>query len=812
LQALSGYVPAIAFAPLLMAADGLRVDADFPGGNVIVEGIEGDTVSVRQDLRDTEGDWFHWSFRVRGGGGREIEYRFTRGDVIGVHGPAVSLDEGKTWSWLGRDRVDGASFRHAFPADAAEVRFAFAMPYLQSHLEEFLARHAGSPHLRVETLCKTREGRRVERLHVGRIDGRAEHRALLTCRHHACESMASWCLEGIIETVIAGGDGDPGAWLREHVEILAIPFVDKDGVERGDQGKNRKPHDHNRDYAGESIYPSVEAIRELVPEWSEGILRVALDLHCPWIRGGRNERVSLVGPPSEGVWKEIERFSYCLEVFGEGGLPYDAADNLPFGKEWNVSTGPLMSFSRWASELPGVWVATTLELPYANARGFVNSAPTEDDVPVEVNPSTARALGRDIARALRVYLRDQPPKAYVDRSRRLVVDGEPFFPLGWYSDGDPAKLDRLEGTPFNSVLDYGMTGRPVEETRAYLDAAEARGIKVIFCLNDVYPSATHRERLGEWEGNDAILRGVVSTFRDHPALVAWYNNDELPVEKVPEIEGYYREIASLDRAHPQLLVHYRAGSWRAFLEAADIIGLDNYPIPRSPAAALGDALRAARGEIADRKPVWAVIQSFAWYQHREPAQHVVPGDRDTPRARLPTPEEWDAGRPPTREELRAMTYLALVEGARGILYWCLYNLDYLPDRAERWADAVGVAREVETLFPALLAPEGETVETVAASDSAIRAIRRRDEGEGRVYVIAVNASPLPLRVSLDIVPLAAEPPSGAAGDASAKADALEVRTAEVLFEGRSVPVREGKITDFFPPLGRHVYALGGTDD
>lgn len=400
-------LPAIVIAPLLLAADGLRVDADFPGGNAIVEAIEGDTVSLRQDLRDTEGDWFHWSFRVRGGAGRDIEYRFTRGDVIGVRGPAASLDGGKTWSWLGRDRVDGAAFRHAFPQDAAEVRLAFAMPYLESHLAEFLARHAGSPHLRVETLCESRGGRRVEKLSVGRLDGRAEHRALLTSRHHACESMASWCLEGILEAVIAGLD--EGAWLREHVEILAVPFVDKDGVESGDQGKNRRPHDHNRDYAGEGIYPSVKAIRELVPEWSGGILRVALDLHCPWIREGRNERVFLVGPPSEGVWKEIERFSRCLEEVREGEIPYDAGDNLPFGKEWNVSTGPLVSCSRWASELPGVWIATTLELPYASVRAAAPSAPTGEDAAVEVNPSTARALGRDIARALRAYLRDRPP-------------------------------------------------------------------------------------------------------------------------------------------------------------------------------------------------------------------------------------------------------------------------------------------------------------------------------------------------------------------------------------------------------------------
>ncbi len=82
--------------------------------------------------------------------------------------------------------------------------------------------------------------------------------------------MASWSLEGLMDEVLA--DTTDGRWLREHVEFLVVPFMDKDGVEDGDQGKNRRPHDHNRDYLGESIYPEVAAWRAFVPGWSEGRL------------------------------------------------------------------------------------------------------------------------------------------------------------------------------------------------------------------------------------------------------------------------------------------------------------------------------------------------------------------------------------------------------------------------------------------------------------------------------------------------------------------------------------------------------------
>ena len=98
-----------------------RVDCDFPGGNIIMDAIDGDTIRLHQDLRDTRGDWFYWYFRVRGAAGRTLSFQFPRGNVIGVRGPAVSLDEGESWTWLGTAAVNDTSFRYAFAPDADEV-------------------------------------------------------------------------------------------------------------------------------------------------------------------------------------------------------------------------------------------------------------------------------------------------------------------------------------------------------------------------------------------------------------------------------------------------------------------------------------------------------------------------------------------------------------------------------------------------------------------------------------------------------------------------------------------------------------------
>ncbi|HOA53091.1 MAG TPA: hypothetical protein PKI05_12635, partial [Thermogutta sp.] len=71
------------------AGSDIIIDAAFPGGNILVERIDGDTVYLAQDLRDTEGWWFYWYFRVRGGAGRTVTFRFTNKDVFTCQGPAM---------------------------------------------------------------------------------------------------------------------------------------------------------------------------------------------------------------------------------------------------------------------------------------------------------------------------------------------------------------------------------------------------------------------------------------------------------------------------------------------------------------------------------------------------------------------------------------------------------------------------------------------------------------------------------------------------------------------------------------------------
>src|SRR5262249_46855269 len=126
-----------------------------------------------------------------------------------------------------------------------------------------------------------------------------------------------------------------------------------------------------------------------LPLWSGGKLRFALDMHCPSIS---DQAIYLVGGPDEQIWKELGRFSTILETNQSSPLVYRSKDNLPIDKAWNTRAIGRKSFSRWGATLPGMAVATCIEVPYASVAGK------------PVTDQSARVLGHDVARALRRYL------------------------------------------------------------------------------------------------------------------------------------------------------------------------------------------------------------------------------------------------------------------------------------------------------------------------------------------------------------------------------------------------------------------------
>lgn len=372
----------------------IKIDADFPGGNIVVEKIEDDIVYLHQDIRDTMEEWFYWCFRIRDAGGEKLQFQFTQSRAIGVRGPAISLDGGEKWAWLGTEDARSNRFEYSFPTDADDVRFSFAMPYQLSRWNRFLDDLNAGDFISRHTMCQTEKGRDAEYIIAGNSDIEPRYKIAITARHHCCEMMADYTIEGLLEWLV-GGASIESEWLRENAAFFIVPLVDLDGVEDGDQGKSRHPRDHGRDYLGESIYSTTGAIRRILPEWGGARLRVGLDLHCPHISGKNNETIYLVGSPNQNVAAEQRRFSGMLEKVATGPLPFIAGHFLPFGTDWNTGANydGGKGFSRWVAEQPGIALGTGIEIPYANADG------------AEVNQETAALFGHDLGAAIASCLR-----------------------------------------------------------------------------------------------------------------------------------------------------------------------------------------------------------------------------------------------------------------------------------------------------------------------------------------------------------------------------------------------------------------------
>ena len=369
----------------------IRIDDNLPAGNIIVEKVSGDTVYVKPDLRDTEGEWFYWAMRVQGAQGKTLVFKFPFA-CVGVRGAVVSLDKGKTFSFAGNESRYWYSFTWTFGPKDKDVYFYECHPYLLADWNSFVS-SIDKEDISLGVLCQSREGKDVPRATIGRRDGKAEHKVVISARHHCSETMASYVMEGIVKGFLA--DDNTGKWLRDNVELTIVPFVDYDGAMNGDQGKNRRPHDHNRDYT-EFLYPETKALTEL---WKEKRPEIILDLHCPWIYGElNNEHVYCPrGDPATTPNMEAEDYFLSLVEKEAKGLPYQVSGNIPFGTNWNTNQNYAQGLSslQWARiNAPGAQVCCCFEIPFANARG------------TEVNPESARIFGTSIAAAISDYYKE----------------------------------------------------------------------------------------------------------------------------------------------------------------------------------------------------------------------------------------------------------------------------------------------------------------------------------------------------------------------------------------------------------------------
>ena len=410
----------------------------------------------------------------------------------------------------------------------------------------------------------------------------------------------------------------------------------------------------------------------------------------------------------------------------------------------------------------------------------------------------------------------------IDSTGCLEIDGQKVFPIG-LSEAPPVDGTTPDGRDAwaevaSAGANFVRTGlrdwslpqidNQILAERARMDAAAAQGM---YCwprlgnAGDLPPAMAG----GQPSVKEQLLVKITNGLKTHPALGAYKGVDEPAWGGVPP-DGLARartKLRTIDSDHPVVITQAPLGSGASLVPyrpAFDITGADIYPVayppgqhsdlPNKDISVVGDVTKKMVA-AAGGKPIWMTLQ-IAWsgVSPNQQRPDLVP-------------------RFPTLQEERFMAYQAIVNGARGLVFfggqltqvmrprdaqlswnWTFWDLVLRPLLVELTSPSV---------LPALIAPVAQAAVTASAADIELAARRSGNF----LYVIGVRRGGTTSRVTFSGLP----PKQGGA----------QLTVGQVMFEYaqdplpppiqpdkqqfRYVHVQNGSFKDWFGPDDVHVY-------
>jgi len=409
----------------------------------------------------------------------------------------------------------------------------------------------------------------------------------------------------------------------------------------------------------------------------------------------------------------------------------------------------------------------------------------------------------------------------IDSTGSIVIDGQKVFPIG-LSEAPPLGGKTPDGRDaWAEVASAGANfvrsgfrewslaqiDSQIATERGRLDAAAAHGMHCwprLGNAGDLPPTTGGQPSVPE-----QLLVRIANGLKTHPALGAYKGVDEPALGGVAPA-GLTRartKLRTIDPDHPVVITQAPRGSVASLVPyrpAFDITGADIYPIayppgqhsdlPNKDISVVGDVTKKMV-DAAGGKPVWMTLQ-IAW-------------SGITPNKKRPDL----VPRFPALQEERFMAYQAIVDGARGLVFFGGQLTQVMRPRDAQlgwnWTFWELVLRPLlveltsPSILPALIAPVAEAAVTESAAGVELTARRSGNF----LYVIAVRRGGTTSRVTF-----AGLPPKQGGG---------QLAVGQVMFEYaqdplpppiqpdkqqfRSVQVQNGSFKDWFGPHDVHVY-------
>ncbi|MFC6356163.1 hypothetical protein ACFQB0_08590 [Luethyella okanaganae] len=358
--------------------------------------------------------------------------------------------------------------------------------------------------------------------------------------------------------------------------------------------------------------------------------------------------------------------------------------------------------------------------------------------------SAGSVVGRQETLSLKKLRSSEVPASYIDSHGRLRRNGELFFPLTAYNYSPTTQnLDDLAYASFNSLISYGAP------TQAQMDLTQAKGLSVAYIHQNTDVS-------------------TVQQFKNHPALLAWYINDEGDLSTRPaELRARYESVLNNDPDHPAYSVDYRVWPGGDEEYVTDAYGTDGYPIfglPTDRPQRVSRLVGATVEEMPNRM-IWPVIQ-ISNQGNYGPGRGV---------------------RPPTQVEVRSMCWQAIAKGATGLSFYSYFDLvtDSSGVSPQTLLDQTkAVVSEIRSLVPIILATGRLPNIKTTASDDLLTWTTR--EADGRRFIFAANTAKESQQLSFGNI---------------------HARSVVALAENRTIAAPNNAFQDTLPPLGVGLYEL-----
>jgi hypothetical protein len=325
-----------------------------------------------------------------------------------------------------------------------------------------------------------------------------------------------------------------------------------------------------------------------------------------------------------------------------------------------------------------------------------------------MNPIRLPILVLVLALLARADLQAQPPPASTalppiqtavsDERGRIVVNGQPFFPILLYDvPADPESLRKFHDHGFNMV-----TVSKAEDA----DAARVAGLY----------SAAHGRKIDKF---DSILLAI---GMDSPVLNL----------KPPLLDNLKADLEKARKAIPDRPVMHAIGYWldepagviantlpppekyEAVVQAIEVSAPYLYPVPYQPIRSVGEAVGRASAASGGKKPLLPILQIFAWTA---------------------------TDRYPTAAELKCMVWLSLIHGARGIGFYSFNHVTgkkgvtFAQDQPEVWASLKNVNADLAKIGPFLLDATPDPSVTLKERGTGVE-IRAASRAGSRLILLA----------------------------------------------------------------------------